>query len=268
MSGPDAARYWHLAGGGVVPRPFVLRRLLPWVCGQDERRWWIVCVGGWLLTGAGMFGWVVQRADWRVAAAATVLLLGLPGILGPHVVTPVGVDIVATGFVLCGVAAFEAGVWWMALSLWLIAAGVKESAPVWAALFAWSPVALVALIVPAAIGVVRKPGPDPTGPKGQFIADHPVKSALMFHRGRWRDGWLLVAPWGVTLAALVDPSWTLFAVLVVAHLQLLVATDTVRLVAHGAGPVMALAAAETIPVEWLLLACVLHVVWFKQPERV
>jgi hypothetical protein len=31
---------------------------------------------------------------------------------------------------------------------------------------------------------------------------------------------------------------------------------------------MALAAAETIPVEWLLLACLLHVVWFKQPERV
>jgi hypothetical protein len=245
----------------------VLRRLLPWVCGQDERRWWIVCVGGWLLTVGGMLSWMVQVADWRVAAAAVVFLVGLPGILGPTVVTPIGVDIVATGLVLCGVSAATSQQWWLAFLLWTVAAAVKETSPVWAALWVWSWLPLIVLAVPIMIGSIWSAGPDPTGPKGQFIADHPVKSAMMFHRGRWRDGWLLVWPWGVTLAALVDPSWPLIVVLVVAHLQLLVATDTVRLVAHGAGPMMAFAAAQTIPVGWLLLACAAHFFWFKAPER-
>lgn len=41
-----------------------------------------------------------------------------------------------------------------------------------------------------------------------------------------------------------------------------VATDTVRLVAAGAGPAMAIAAASVLPVEWLPLVAVLHVFWF------
>lgn len=268
VMGPDAARYWHAGGGGSVPRPFHVRWLLPSICGQDERRWWIVCAGGWLLTAVGMFAWVAQVADWRVAVAASVLLLGLPGILGPNAVTPVGVDIVATGLVVCGVAAVHADVWWVAAALFGVAASVKESSPVWASLWLWSWVPLLALAVPMVVASIVSAGPDPTGPKGQWIADHPIKSALMFHRGRWRDGWLLVAPWGATLAALVAPSWPLVVALAVAHLQLLVATDTVRIVAHAAGPVMALTAAQTIPAEWLLLACVLHVWWFRLPERV
>jgi hypothetical protein len=42
----------------------------------------------------------------------------------------------------------------------------------------------------------------------------------------------------------------------------------VRLIHHAAGPVMAVAAAQTIPVEWLLLACVVHVAWWRTPERI
>jgi hypothetical protein len=268
MGGPDAQRYWHLAGGGEVPRPFHLRWLLPAICGQDERRWWIVHVGGWLLATVGMFGWVVASHDWRVAAAATALLLGLPGILGPSAVIPVGVDIQATGLTLCAAALFVHDQTLFALVVALLAAMVRESSPVWLALWVWSPILLVALAAPIVASVVRRPGPDPTGSKGQWIADHPVRAGLMFHRGRWRDGWLLVAPWGLTLAALISPSWPLIVVLVVAHLQLLVATDTVRIVAHAAGPVMAVAAATVFPVEWLLLVCVLHIWWFRQPERV
>lgn len=64
------------------------------------------------------------------------------------------------------------------------------------------------------------------------------------------------------LAALVSPSWPVVLVLVVAYAQLLVATDTTRLVQTAAGPVVALAAAQTIPVEWLLLAVVVHAVWW------
>ena len=269
--GPDAHRYLLLATGNPVPRPFHLRRLLPWLCGTNIRRWWVVYLAAWPIAAAGMFAWRAPIDGWQVALAATALLLALPGILGPRVVIPVGVDLPATALGLVAAALISdghparivAGVLVVCL-----AASVKETAPVWVALWVWSPWPLLALVVPAVIALIRSPGPDPLGPAYQRISDHPVRTALEHHRGRWRDGWLLVAPWGVTLAALYGPDWRLLVVLAVAHLQLLVATDTVRLVHHAAGPVMAIAAAQVIPTQWLLLAVVAHTFWFRTPERV
>lgn len=270
--GPDASRYWHAAGGGAVPRPFHVRVLLPSVCGQSLRSWWFAWLVSWPLLLAGMVLWRLAAGDpWQVSVAAAVLLAGLPGVLGPSVVIPVGVDLPASAVAVwaCFLAelghpgAVAAGV---VLTMW--AASIKESAPVWVALWSWSLWPLLALIVPAWFLWRRTAGPDPLGPQFQAIADHPVRTALGAHRGRWRDGWLLVAPWGVCLAGLYDVDWRVLVVLAVAHLQLLVATDTVRLVHHAAGPVLAVAAAQVIPTEWLVLACVAHVWWFRKPERV
>jgi hypothetical protein len=47
-----------------------------------------------------------------------------------------------------------------------------------------------------------------------------------------------------------------------------VATDTVRLYQHAAGPALAVAAVHTIPTAWLPLACVMHVAWWRTPERI
>ena len=269
--GPDGARYLAVAQDQPVPRPFHLRWVLPHFCGTNPRRWWIACIAGWLTTAVGMFAWRIQSDPWQFAAAATVVLLALPGILGPSVVIPVGVDLPSTGITLLAVALSATGQPHMvAAGVVLIcwAAGVKESAPVWAALWAWSPWLLIGLIPVAIRALTVKPGPDPLGEQFQRIADHPIRTALEHRRGRWRDAWLMAAPWGIGLLALVDPSPQLLAVLVVAHLQLLVATDTVRLVHHAAGPVVAAAAVAHVPVEWLLFAVVAHVVWWRVPERV
>jgi hypothetical protein len=58
------------------------------------------------------------------------------------------------------------------------------------------------------------------------------------------------------------------AALAVGHLQLLVATDTVRLLATTAGPAMALGAATNLPAEWLVVAVVVHTWWWRQPELI
>lgn len=269
--GPDARRYFAVAMGMDVPRPFNGRRLLPLVCGTNLRWWWAVHLASWPVAAAGLLAWRVPLDGWPVALTACALLLGLPGILGPRVVIPVGVDLPATALGLVGAfliadghpARIAAGV--LAICL---AASIKETIPVWVALWCWSPWPLVALVVPAVVQLLHKPGPDPLGPQFQRIADHPVRTALEHHAGRWRDGWLLVAPWGVTLVALYEPEWRLLVVLAVAHAQLLIATDTVRLVQHAAGPAMAVAAAQTIPTEWLLLAVVAHTFWLRKPERV
>lgn len=271
MLGPDAQRYIHLAVGNPVPRPFHLRRLLPYFCGSDGFKWAVAYFGAWPIAAIGMLAWRVPVDGWGVAVAATLLLLALPGILGPAAVIPVGVDLPATAVTLVGVALIAeghparivAGV-----GVIMVAAGIKESAPVWAALWVWSPWPLIALMVPATVAVLRKPGPDPLGAKFQEIADHPVRAAWQHHRGQWRNAWVMAAPWGVCLAGLVGADWRLLLVLGVAYAQLLVATDSVRLFQHAAGPVLAVAAANVIPVAWLPLAVAVHVVWWRTPERI
>jgi hypothetical protein len=57
-------------------------------------------------------------------------------------------------------------------------------------------------------------------------------------------------------------------VLLIAYGQLLVATDTVRLYQSAVAPVMALGAAAWLPAPWLWLAVVLHVMWWRKPERI
>ena len=271
--GPDAYRYW-LAGHGVpMSRPFHLRWLLPKLLGDDVAAWRIVWLLSWPVMAVGMFGWRTAAGDgWQVAAAATELLLALPGILGPVVSIPVQVDMPSTALMLVGIwfielghpAQIVAGV-----AVVAVAASIRETAPIWAALTLWSLWPLIALVaVAAAAWFIRPVREDPLGGEFQEIADHPVLTALKYHRGRWRDGWLMVAPWGVCLAALYQPDWRVMVVVVVAYMQLLVATDTVRLLHHAAGPAVAAAAAGVIPVEWLLLAVAVHVVWFRAPERI
>lgn len=270
--GPDATRYVLAARGTPLPRPFHLRWLLPKALGDDVRAWRLVWLLSWPVAAVGMFGWRFAAGDdWRVALAGTVMLLALPGILGPSVSIPVQVDLPALALTLVGV-------WWITLghpaqvaagvAVVAVAACISEKAPLVAALTSWSLWPLMALAVVGVTYVLRKPGPDPLGAFFQDIADHPIRTALEHHAGRWRDGWMMVAPWGVCLAALVGADWQVVVVLVVAYGQLLVATDTVRLVHHVAGPVMAATAAHVVPVEWLLFAVALHVVWFRVPERV
>ena len=265
MLGHDASRYILAGRGKPVARPFNLRWLLPAVCGDDIRLWWWAWSLSWPVLAGGTFWWASALVGgWQVPAAAAALTVALPGVWGPHVVRPIGVDLPAMALSALAAAFWVNGYEPIAIVLALQAAAVKESAPVWIALWCWSPVPLVALVAPAVAWLVRRPEMDPVTAQRTLLRvhDHPFRSSLEHHKGQWRDGWVMVAPWGVCLAALVSPSWPVVLVLVVAYAQLLVATDTTRLVQTAAGPVVALAAAKNIPLEWLLLAVVVHTVWW------
>lgn len=270
--GPDAARYLAAAHGIRVPRPFNLRWLLPAVCGERIDRWWRVYVGSFVLLAVSTFGWRLVAGDrWDLALAVAVLVVALPGIMGPSVSVPVQVDLPATALVASSLVCFEthtaAGIVG-GVALCAVAASARESSVVIAALWSWTLWPFLAVVVPIVAWRLRPPGPDPLGPRFQNIADHPVRSALEHHAGTWRNGWIMVAPWAVCLAALYEPDWRLIVVLVVAYAQLLVATDSVRLYQHAAALPMAVAASQVIPIEWLPLAVVFHVVWFRTPERI
>lgn len=208
-----------------------------------------------------------RGASWGVSAAAAALLLALPGVLGPQVARPVGVDLPALTLGLVAAACFANHQPLAGVAVVLLAANVRETVPVAVALWCWSPLPLVGLVVPAVVTLVRKPDLDAVTaqPVLRHVYDHPVRSAFEHHRGAWRDAWQMVAPWGATLASLLALTPQLVVTVVVAHLQLLVATDNVRLTQTLAGPVVALAAAEVFPPQWLPLVVVVHAVWWRPP---
>lgn len=272
MIGPDAGRYLIAGQGRPVVRPFHLRWLAPRLCHDDMRRWWALWGASWVVAALGAFWWGHgEGLDASHAAALAVMLLALPGVLGPAGSHPVGADLPSLALSLVAAGAFSAGWWPIAIVALIVATGFKETAPPIVALWCWSPLPLVGLVVVVLTALIRHPGMDPVtaqNPVLRHVHDHPIRSAMEHHRGRWRDAWLMVAPWGVTLAALLDPSPALIVALIIAYAQLLVATDSVRLYQPVAGPLMALGAVTVIPDRWLLLAVVVHVVWWRRPEVV
>lgn len=266
--GPDSARYILAAQGNPVARPFNLRWLLPAVCGDDARMWNAVWWLSWPLAAAGMIWWGFETGlVWQQFVAAPILLLSLAGVFGPHVVRPVGVDLPAMAVSIVAVAALEAGWWPLAVVLVVIAGCIKETSPVFAALWAWHPLMLVGLAAPVVASFFRKPAVDEVTaqPLLKHVHDHPVESAFEHHVGKWRDP-RMVLQWGGCLAALYRPSWQVAAVLAVAYAQLVVATDLYRLVHTAAGPLVALVAVQQVPVPWLAGLCAVSVVWWLRPE--
>ena len=267
--GPDAARYLIAGRGDPVAFPFNLRWLLPTVCGTDLRRWWAVWFASWPVLASGAAVWAYQTGlGWWQAVAVAALLVALPGVLQPRSTWPVGVDLPAMAVAIWSAAAFTAGWWWAGVVFAVLAVAIKEHTPVWIALWSWTVWPLAVLVVVPLVWLWRRPAIDEITamPLLRRVHDHPVRSAWEHHiKHGYRNAWVMVAPWGVGLAALLAPSFQLVVTVVVAYAALIVATDTVRVYQPIAGPVVCLTAVGVIPVQWLLLAVVVHVVWWRDP---
>jgi hypothetical protein len=270
--GPDAHRYLLAGAGQPVTRPFHLRWFLPKLCGTNLRSWWIVYLASWVGVAVGMSWWAWDAGlEPAQILLAVGLLVGLPGILGPSVSIPVQVDLPATALTVLAVPAIISGRplgVLCGLLLVLIGANVRETVPIVTALLAWSWLPLVGLIVPIVVWIVRRPAETSGVPEWDRILEHPIATSLEYHAGRWRDARLMVLPWGVCLVGLYAADWRLVLILGIAYAQLLVATDTVRLYQHTAGPALALAAATIVPTPWVPLALAAHWFWLSTPERI
>lgn len=245
---PDEFRYWTMAEGARVPRPFHYRWLLPALLRQNRRAW---LVAQWvsLLVLAGLVSY--ESGLWW----AGVLLFGCSG-LTVNLKHPVLVDLPALALAYGSAVAWHRHLVIVALALAVLAAMVKESAPVFAAAFALTPVLLVGLL-PVAIRLLWRAGPDclPPGPATEAL-EHPVRVSWEHHRKL--PAWAYVLPWGVLLVALVDPTAAVLVPLGLAYLQLVVATDCVRLY-QWCSPALAVAAAPILG-PWVLPALLVHLV--------
>lgn len=254
---PDGARYLAMARGERQPLPFHLRFGLPLVCG--ERLWCWVWLTYLSLAGcaAGVFALGLQHGlPPEQAGLAAGLWLGLPSVAF-LARAPVLVDAPGLALALGAAVALGAGEPWIALGCAVIAAVAWEKAPIFAAVFALHPLPLVALIVPALRRLWVAPGAiDARGPDVEALR-HPLRSGLAAHRGRWRDPFWMLTPWGVALAALAAPSGWLALAVAAGYAQLVVASDTTRLYQQAA-PVVCIVAASVLPVEWAPALLVAH----------
>ena len=268
--GPDAGRYLLAAEGKRVAFPFNLRWLLPAVCGTDIAAWWVVWGLSWPVLAGSLVLWARGLgASWPVALATAVLVVALPGVLQPQSTWPVGVDLPAMAVSAVSAACFvwDQPVLGIVFAVWAVT--IKEQAPIWIALWAWSWLPLLVLPLAGLAYLLRRPVIDAitATPLLRRVHDHPIRSAFEHRKqaGGWRNFWLMVAPWSVGLAALLDPSWQLLLALVVGYGALLVATDTVRVYQPPAAPVVALVACGVIPERWLPLALLPTVFWWRSP---
>lgn len=247
---PDGVRYLTMAGGKRVARPFHYRWLMPKVIGENPTRWvwWslgsviAMATGAWALTGSpqvGMFAFAV------------------PGVAKITKKFPVLVDPAAMAFALWSAAALQHGYWPIGIVLALLAGTAKESAPVFAAAYAWNPLGLIGLVAPA-IRHLFKEGEDVLDEENKWILAHPFKASIKYHKAV--PPWVYVFPWGGLLAGFVGPySWQLLITIMLAYGMVAMATDTVRLY-QWAWPMVAWQAFIAFGPNWMFLLFVLTLV--------
>lgn len=248
---PDGARYMALSTGRRAPRPFHLRWFLPIACRQSIIRWRVTAWASWaaLAVGTGFLA-----SDWKRAVAAGLLIAALPSSRF-NLRNPVLVDSTSMAFAVWAAVCVQEGLWPLGLVLILVSGMVKETGPVFGALYAWAPVLLVGLVAPAVRALLAKPGPDVLDAENAWILAHPFRAGQKYHY--WLDP-IMVVPWGGAIVGLAALDWQLAACLAVAYAQLLVATDTVRLY-QWAAPLLCVAACVAVPTAWLPVLVVVTV---------
>jgi hypothetical protein len=247
----DGDRYLTLGRGVAVPYPFMWRWLVPAVCRASEPRW-RVCTDVHLfalpvLTSCYIAHWEVQPS---AAVFGGLLVCGFAGVWRNNIRRPVLVDPPALVWSLLAAVLDLHGQWVAALAVALVAACVKETAPVYAACFCLDPLLLAGLAAPVVRRVFWKGGEDTHNSRA--LAD-PFGTARRAHAQHLFDPVVMIAPWGAGVLAVLatDRSVvpTLVLALLLAYGQLAVAGNTVRLY-QWAAPAVALAAATVIPSGW------------------
>jgi hypothetical protein len=242
---PDGARYLALAGRRPVPRPFCYRWLAPTLYRRSLTAWRVGTIVA-VLVAAVATGFLAD--GWERGLAAGSMFAAMP-MNRFNMRNPVLVDATAIALAVSAAVAWKEGLWPLGVALILVSGMVKETAPVFGALYAWVPVLLVGLLAPAVRALLTRPGPDVLDAENAWILRHPLQASRKYHHGKWLSG-VMIAPWGGAIVSLAALDWRLGLLLAVSYAQLLVATDTVRLY-QWAAPALCVAAAAVVPVVWL-----------------
>jgi hypothetical protein len=256
----DGRRYLHAGARQPVPFPFALRWLLPLLCGASVRRWQLLTAAHLVILPPLVTLWIEPWiADDRLRVAGGLLVCGFAGVWRTSLARPVLVDAPAMTWSLGAAILFQHHLWYLGILASLVAGSIKETAPVFAACYAWNPLGLLGLLAPIARRLTVRAGSDPVGEES--LLRDPLRTGRLSHMGRWLSPASMLAPWGAAVLAVFTTDPAIIPGLVIttaaAYGQLLFATGTARLYQWAAPPV-ALAAATVIPARWAIGVLVLH----------
>jgi hypothetical protein len=257
---PDGHRYRALGRGERVSMPFALRWLLPRICGESMARWRASALLHLAALPPLMTVWLGHWLhDERLQVVGALLVCGLSGIWRITLRWPVLVDAPAMTWAVASAIAFQHNVPLLGIGLALVTGCIKESAPVFAACYGWTFLALIGLIAPLIRALTARVGTDLMGQP--HVTRQPVAASRVHHLGKWFDARAMILPWGAGILAALVTDQRIIPILVVtvilAYGQVLVATDTARLY-QWAGPPVILAAMSVLPPRWAFLALLAH----------
>ncbi|MFI7114482.1 hypothetical protein ACIBK9_49795 [Nonomuraea sp. NPDC050227] len=257
---PDGRRYLSAGRGEPVSMPFALRWLLPTLCRDRIALWrWsttLHLLALPVLVTIWLEPWI---PDARLRVTGGLMICGLSGVWRIHLRWPVLVDAAAMTWAVAAAVAFQKGMPILGVGLALVSGSIKESGPVFAACYAWNPLALVALVGPLARRLTVRTGEDLMGQP--HVTHQPLIASRVHHLGKWFDPKVMILPWGAGVLAVLAEDARFLPMLIVtlalAYGQTVIATDTSRLYQWAAPPVI-LAAVSVIPDEWAIALLIAH----------
>lgn len=259
---PDGRNYLIDGWGIPVPSPYQRRWLIGRLIGANVRAWTIL-TGASIVGAAVMCGTLMGDTPFQ-RLAGTFLFAGLAGAFTTNVRFPVLVDGPAFFLALFAAWLWSRGHLWLAFIVVCLAGATKESAPIFAALYAWvvtqDPMSLALLGGIGAAGWNRetaKPAKYETWLRDPVGEARSARDVL-----DWR---VMLLPWGslvmLTPLGIMWMGWhtaiPLLVALFVAHAQLFIANDSARLTAWAAPVAIFFGVRAGIP-EALLPMLVLH----------
>jgi hypothetical protein len=235
---PDSYQYVAMARGQKVPGPFYTRWLLPALIRERGRVWeaqtLIACV-------------VLHAAVAHAFGVKGALLLAPMHLISWNIKAPVQVDFVALA--LLGVSLTTQNPWALAV-LGLFGGAVKQPAPIFMALAAWSPIPLVTGLIGMLPGFLWARKVDPEVDKNPWLQS-PFQTTLASKRLVWANPRIMLLPWGLVLPlALTSWDGRLLAALALAYAPLIAASDNARLYLWALPIALGYAVAAPIPEAW------------------
>jgi hypothetical protein len=237
---PDGVFYLKMSKKEVVPLPYAQRWLLPWLL-RTERAW----------TAMGVLSTIMMPfltalyvgGSFSKQILAELLFIGLPGIWRLNVRLPILVDPTAMCLALLAAILEHHGHSSLAILAVLLGTAVKETTPIFAAIFtgSWLPLLGISAVLVCWSCWVRNGAP---GKPEEPWLQHPVREARKVHD--FFHALAIVAPWGaVAVLAYFAPWWSFLGLiaalaLVAGYGQLLAAQDNARLFQWAAPAVIAL----------------------------
>lgn len=263
---PDGVQYLRMATKQEVPMPYARRWFVPWLMGLGAwdrlpswplRRRWLWLGAGFTVFSAVLTAYYAAHTLER-RVLAVLLFAGLPGIWRLNVRLPILVDPAAYCAAIGSALLIRSEHPVLGFLLALIGCSVKETVPLFAAVFAWSPVQLFALAGSAMTHyAILEFGRVNHNPAEAYLR-YPMSEARKVHD--FFDLGPKLFPWGAVavLAALAASANTLTMIAAVgvafAYAQLAVAMDNARLYQWAAPTLIAVGLSN--PPWWVWIAAV------------